>query len=82
MLICFMALMMGKYLEINTSKSLRQIRKELWQVHETHIRDEQTGEVHVMQMDTAEFAGNDLQQTLEFRVFALTGTTQDETLQM
>jgi len=77
MLICFMDLMMGKYLEINTSKLLCQIRKELWQVLEAHIRDGQTGEVHVMQMDTAEFAGNKLQQTLEFRVFALNGTTQE-----
>ena len=64
MLICFMALMMGKYLEINTSKSLRQIRKELWQVHEAHICDEQTGEVHVMQMDTGEFASNELSKLL------------------
>ena len=64
MLICFMALMMGKYLEINTGRSLCQIRKELWQVHEAHIRDEQTGEVHVMQMDTGEFAGNELSKLL------------------
>ena len=59
-----MALMMGKYLEINTGKSLRQIRKELWQVHEAHICDEQTGEVHVMQMDTGEFASNELSKLL------------------
>ena len=64
MLICFMALMMDKYLEINTGRSLRQIRKELWQVHEAHIRDEQTGELHVMQMDTGEFAGNELSKLL------------------
>lgn len=65
MLICFMALMMGKYLEIKTGLSLRKIRKELWQVHEAHIRDEQTGEVYMMQMDTGEFAGSKLSKLLE-----------------
>jgi hypothetical protein len=64
MLICFMALMIGKDLEINTGKSLHQIRKELWQVHEAHIRDEQTGEVHVIQMDTGEFASNEISKLL------------------
>ncbi len=65
MLICFMALMMGKYLEIKTGRALRQIRKELWQVHEAHILDEQTGEVHVMQMDVGEFAGSALNKLLD-----------------
>ena len=55
MLICFMALMMGKYLEIKTGLSLRKIRQELWQVHEAQILDQRTGEIHVMQMDTGEF---------------------------
>ena len=53
-LICFMALMMGKYLEIKTGRSLRQIRQELWRVHEAQIRDERTGQVHVLRMDTDE----------------------------
>ncbi|GEM_PF-2332155 len=51
-------------LEINTRRSLRQLRKELLNVHEAHIRDEQTGEVHVMQMDTNEFAGSVLGKLL------------------
>lgn len=50
-LICFMALMMGKYLEIKTGWSLRQIRDELWQIHEAHICDNKTGEVHILHMD-------------------------------
>ena len=37
MLVCFMALMMGKYLEIKTGRSLRQIQDELWQVQEANI---------------------------------------------
>lgn len=49
-LICFMALMMGKYLEIKTSMSLRKIRDDLWQVHEAHIRDERTGYVHKLKV--------------------------------
>ena len=64
MLVCFMGLMMGKYLEINTKRSLRQIRKELLQVHEAHIRNEQTGEVLVMQMDAGDFAGSVLDNLL------------------
>ncbi len=50
-LICFMALMMGKYLEIKTGRSLRQIRDVLWQVHEAHICDNRTGQVHILRMD-------------------------------
>jgi transposase len=65
MLICFMGLMMGKYLEINTKRSLRQIRKELLKVHEAYIRDEQTGEVHVMQMDAGEFSSSVLGKLLD-----------------
>jgi hypothetical protein len=50
-LVCFMALMMGKYLEIKTGQSLRKIRDDLWKVHEAHVRDQRTGQVHVLRMD-------------------------------
>lgn len=49
-MLCFMALMIGKYLEIHTGKSLRKVRDELWQIHEAHIRDERTGLIHVLTM--------------------------------
>jgi len=49
-LICFMALMMGKYLEIKTGMSLKRIRNTLWRVHEAHLRDERTGKVHIKRM--------------------------------
>jgi len=62
MLICFMGLMMGKYLEINTGLSLRKIREELWKVHEAQILDPRTGEVHVMQMDTGELTNSLLEK--------------------
>ena len=42
-LLCFMALMIGKFLEIKTCLSLRRIRDILWNVHEAHIEDKLTG---------------------------------------
>jgi transposase len=65
MLVCFMALMMGKYLEIKTERSLRKIRDELWRVHEIHLCYERTGEVYIKQMGTSKFT-NEVQQLLEF----------------
>jgi len=51
-LICFIALIMGKYLEINTKMSLKLIRKVLWRVHEAHLRDDRTGKVHIKRTGT------------------------------
>lgn len=39
-LLCFVALMIGKYLEITTKLSLRKIRDLIWNVTEAHIKDE------------------------------------------
>lgn len=64
MLVCFMALMMGKLLEIKMGRSLRQIREKIWAVHEIHLCYERTGEVCVMQMGTSEFT-NKIQRFLE-----------------
>ncbi|MBM3163478.1 MAG: IS1634 family transposase [Chlorobi bacterium] len=64
MLVCFMALMMGKYLEIKTGRSLRQIRDELWQVQEANIYNELTGEVHSVRMKTSILANSKLIQLL------------------
>ena len=55
MLVCFMALMMGKYLEIKMHRSVRKIQEEIWRVHEIHLCYERTGEVYVKQMGTSEF---------------------------
>ena len=65
MLVCFMALMMGKYLEIKTQRSLRKIRDELWRVHEIHLCYERTGEVYVKQMGTSKFTDK-VQELLGF----------------
>jgi transposase len=51
LLICFMALMMGKYSEIKTGLSLRKIRDELWQVQEAHLRNTLTGDLHTFRTD-------------------------------
>jgi len=52
--VCFMALMMGKYLEIKTGVSLRQICYQLWDIKEAIVRDERTGELHSLPMELQE----------------------------
>ncbi len=64
-LVCFMALMMGKYLEIKMGRSLRKIQEEIWRVHEIHLSYERTGEIYVKQIGTSEFTDR-IQQLLEF----------------
>ena len=64
-LICFIALMMGKYLEIKTGVSLKQIRNQLWQVHEAHLLDQLTGKTHVMSMNPRNIANASLIDLLE-----------------
>ena len=46
-LICFVALMAEKYLELTTKLSLREIRFLIWNITETHIWDNLTKEVFV-----------------------------------
>ena len=64
-LICFMALMVGKYLEIKTEQSLRQVRNQLWKVHEAHLRDDRTGKVHILRTNTADWANTALGKLLD-----------------
>jgi transposase len=44
-LICFVALILQKYLELKTGLSLREIRNLIWNITETHIQDTITKEV-------------------------------------
>lgn len=44
-LICFVALMIEKFLELSTSLSLRDIRSLIWSITETHIQDKLTKEI-------------------------------------
>jgi len=55
LLLCFMALMMGKFLENKAGMSLRKIRDILWNVHEVHILDSFTGKTIFLQTDLEEF---------------------------
>lgn len=43
-LICFLALIIEKYLELTTQMSLRSIRLLVWNITESHIRDRITRE--------------------------------------
>jgi transposase len=54
-LLCFMALMVGKFLEIKTGLSLRKIRDILWNVHEVHIEDTLTGKKITLQSNLEDF---------------------------
>lgn len=46
-LICFVALIIEKYLEISTKLSLQKIRDLIWSVTETHIQDKITKKIFV-----------------------------------
>ena len=50
-LICFVALMVGKLLENKTGKSLRRIRDMIWSVQTVHARDSKTGKVGILTPD-------------------------------
>jgi len=58
-------LMMGKYLEIKTGQSLRQVRDLLWQVHEAHLRDERTGKLHTLRTNTDNWVNTPLGELLK-----------------
>ena len=51
-LICFVSLIVEKYLELTTKLSLREIRFLLWNITETHIQDRLTKEIFVFQSPT------------------------------
>jgi hypothetical protein len=60
-----MALMMGKFLEIKTGKSLQRIRDVLWNVHEAHIADTLTGRHILLQTNLAEYEASGLSEVLK-----------------
>lgn len=59
--------MMGKYLEIKTSQSLRQVRDLLWQVYEAHLRDELTEKLHTLRTNTDNSANTPLGELLKHK---------------
>lgn len=54
-LLCFMVLMIGRFLELKTGLSLRHIRDILWNVHEAHIEDTLTGKSITLQRNLEDF---------------------------
>ncbi|MBN1116329.1 MAG: IS1634 family transposase [Bacteroidales bacterium] len=59
-LICFVALIAEKYLELTTKLSLREIRFLVWNITETHIQDNLTKETFVFRSPTKEIQNSKL----------------------
>lgn len=59
-LLCFMALMIGKFLEIKTGLSLRRMRDILWDVQEAHIKDSLTGKQIMLNGNMEQFNRSEL----------------------
>jgi transposase len=59
-LICFVALLIEKYLELSTKLSLRNIRLIVWNITETHIQDTLTKETFKFQSPTNEIKDSPL----------------------
>lgn len=55
-LICFVALMLEKYLELTTKMSLRDIRFLIWNITETHIQDTLTKEIFTFRSPTKDIS--------------------------
>lgn len=64
-LLCFMALMVGKFLEIKTGLSLRRVCDIVWNVHEAHIKDNLTGEFITLRTNLDDYHQNDLHKVLK-----------------
>jgi transposase len=64
-LLCFMALMMGKFLEIKTGLSLQRVRDILWNIHEAHIQDALTGKRITLQTNLTEYHESGLAEILK-----------------
>lgn len=64
-LLCFMALMIGKFLEIKTGLSLQRIRDVLWNVHEAHIEDRLTGKQITLRTNLTEYHDSGLENILK-----------------
>jgi Transposase DDE domain len=59
-LICFVALIIEKYLELSTKLSLRDIRFLVWNITETHIQDQLTKEIFVFRSPTKQILESQL----------------------
>jgi hypothetical protein len=64
-LICFVALMIEKYLELTTKLSLRDIRFLIWNITETHIQDKLTQEVFVFRSPAKDIMNSPLAKCIK-----------------
>lgn len=66
-LICFVALIIEKYLELTTEMSLRNIRLLAWNITESHIRDTVTKETFKFISPTSEIINSPLAHLIRKR---------------
>jgi transposase len=59
-MICFVALIAEKYLELTSKLSLREIRFMVWNITETHIQDQLTKEIFVFRSPTKDILKSQL----------------------
>jgi transposase len=64
-LICFVSLMLEKYLELTTKISLREIRFLVWNITETHIQDKLTKEVFIFRSPLKDIINSPLAKLLK-----------------
>jgi transposase len=64
-LICFVALIAEKYLELTTKLSLRDIRFLAWNITETHIQDKLTKEIFKFQSPTTDIMNSKLEHLVK-----------------
>lgn len=64
-LLCFMGLMIGKFLELKTGLSLRRICDIVWNVHEACIKDNLTGELVTLRTNLDDYHESGLHEVLK-----------------
>ena len=64
-LICFVAFIIEKYLELTTILSLREIRFIVWNITETHIQDKLTKNVFEFRSPTNEIMSSPLAKLIK-----------------
>lgn len=64
-LICFVALIAEKYLELTTKLSLRDIRFLVWNITETHIQDKLSKEIFKFRSPTIEIMNSQLEPLIK-----------------
>lgn len=64
-LICFVALIIEKYLELTTKLSLREVRFLIWNITETHIQDKLTKEIFTFRSPTNDIMESSLAQLVK-----------------